>query len=247
MTKWIVGNWKMYGEPQMARSLAQAVVQAAARAPQQVQVVLCPPALLVCQLVQAVQGSPVGVGGQDCHTQPEGAFTGNISAPMLKEAGAGYVIVGHSERRALHGESSEQVRQKAAQAISAGLVPIICVGETLAERDSGKALEVVAQQVLASLPENAKAGNFVLAYEPVWAIGSGKTPSTQDIVQMHAHIIGVVAAQQEKGSAPVAVLYGGSVKPENAADILSQGEVSGVLVGGASLRAEQFCSIIEAA
>ena len=247
MTKLIVGNWKMYGAPDMAQGLARAVAIAASRAPQHVQVVLCPPALLVQQVAAQLQATPVTIGGQDCHNQLEGAHTGDTSAQALKSVGCSHVIVGHSERRASYGETDAQVNAKAAQALACGLIPIICIGETLAQRESGKAEEVVAAQVQACLPAGVAAGNFVLAYEPVWAIGSGKTPSIDDIARMHAHIIGVAAAKAKIDEKQVAVLYGGSVKPENAAAILSQGVVAGVLVGGASVKADEFCRIIEAA
>ncbi|NBX03449.1 MAG: triose-phosphate isomerase [Alphaproteobacteria bacterium] len=244
MTKLIVGNWKMHGEPEMARALVRAVAVATARAPQHVQVVVCPPALLVSQTAADTAGSPLKVGGQNCHEEVSGAFTGDISAPMLKAAGAEYVIVGHSERRAGYGETSELVRQKAEAALKAGLIPIICIGETLAERENGFAADVVAAQVIASLPSS---GYFVLAYEPVWAIGSGKTPSADDIKQMHAHIIAVASQHAGVAVDKVAVLYGGSVKADNAAEILALEGVSGVLVGGASVKADEFCKIIEAA
>ena len=206
MKKLIVGNWKMHGEPEMAARLATSVALSAARAPQHVQVVVCPPALLVAQVAAQLEGGVVRVGGQDCHSQSEGAFTGDTSAQALRAVGAGYVIVGHSERRAYYKESDAQVQAKAAQAIEAGLIPIICVGETLAERESSQALQVVARQLHGSLPANVKQGNFVLAYEPVWAIGSGKTPSIDDIVQMHTHIIAVVAAQTQVGEEQLSVL-----------------------------------------
>ena len=176
--------------------------------------------------------------------QPDGAYTGDISAPMLKEAGCAYVIVGHSERRSQHHESSGDVRKKAFRAIRSGLKPIICVGETLHERESGKAEATVVQQVMESLPEEADKGNFVLAYEPVWAIGSGQTPTLANIAEMHSQVTN--AAAKCIGSKPehMRVLYGGSVKADNAAEILATEGVAGVLVGGASLKAEEFCKII---
>lgn len=245
MPKILVGNWKMVGIPEEGHPLLVAVAQAAARSPSQV--VVCPPAIWIERCVAQFLGAPVSVGGQDCHAEPQGAYTGDISAPMLKAAGCTHVIVGHSERRAGYGETSAAISRKAARAIEAGLIPIICIGETLAERESGKASEVVSQQLRESLPETARAGNFVLAYEPVWAIGSGKIPSMEDIAQMHAVILSVAAQVTSLAPAQVSVLYGGSVKPDNAAAILAVPGVAGVLVGGASVKAEEFCRIIDAA
>lgn len=250
MKKLVVGNWKMYGNPAMAKALAVSVAQKSGSFPE-VEVVLCPPHVLLAQLRQWLVGSKVALGAQDCHGEVEGAFTGDVSAPMLRETGCSYVIVGHSERRAAYRETDEIVRKKAEAAITSGLCPIICVGETLSEREQGKAEDVVGQQVMASVPDMARAtggakSNFVLAYEPVWAIGSGKIPTMDDIAQMHAYIVSV--ASRRTGCAPeaVAVLYGGSVKASNARDIMSANGVSGVLVGGASLKEDEFCSIIAA-
>lgn len=245
MPKILVGNWKMVGLPEEGSPLLVAVAQAAAQSP--AQVVVCPPAIWIERVVAKFVGVPVSVGGQDCHSEPQGAYTGDIAAPMLKAAGCTHVIVGHSERRATYNESSASVQRKAARAIEAGLIPIICIGETLAERESGKADEVVTQQLRESLPATAKAGNFVLAYEPVWAIGSGKIPSMEDISQMHAVIVSVAAQLLSLAPSAVSVLYGGSVKPDNAAAILATPGVAGVLVGGASVKAEEFCRIIDAA
>lgn len=228
----------MHGTRDMARGLASAIASASTALQDPVQVIICPPAILLDGVAQACAGSRVKWGGQDCHASKEGAFTGNISAPMLKDAGCDYVIVGHSERRQHHGETSAEVSRKAAAAIGCGLIPVICVGETAEERSSGAAEAVVLRQLKESIPDAA--GHFLLAYEPVWAIGSGKTPTARDIAQMHAHIATTVAAR-----APV--LYGGSVKAANAAEILAIQGVSGVLVGGASLVAEEFCDIIRAA
>jgi triosephosphate isomerase len=237
MEKIIAGNWKMYGGLSSVRALAQAVaVHVADRA----RVIVCPPAVWIAEVLDALGGSRVAVGGQDCHAEAEGAFTGDVSARMLKEAGCAYVIVGHSERRAGHHETSAVVQAKAARAMAEGLTPIICVGESLHEREQGLAQDVVARQLAESIPAGADAGHFILAYEPIWAIGTGRIPSPDDIAAMHAHIAGRVG----EGTA---VLYGGSVKPANASDIMQTPHVHGVLVGGASLVAADFCKIIDAA
>ncbi|MFO0389078.1 MAG: triose-phosphate isomerase [Alphaproteobacteria bacterium] len=235
----IVGNWKMYGHKELANALLPPVMDAARDAG--ATVVVCPPSLLIPHVARLVQDASVKIGGQDCHVEKEGAFTGNTSAAMLKEAGCQYVIIGHSERRQYHHETDADVHGKAAQAMASGLIPIICVGETLAEREAGQAQAVVKKQLMASIPSGN--GQFLLAYEPVWAIGSGKTPTALDIKQMHGHIRQVVS--NHKGM-QTAVLYGGSVKAANAAEILATDAVSGVLVGGASLKAEEFCGIIAA-
>lgn len=245
MRKFIIGNWKMHGTAPAAHVLVEAVAAAAAKA--QVEVVVCPPATLLTQVTGWLVGSNVKVGGQDCHAEREGSHTGDISAAMLEEAGAAYVIVGHSERRIAHGETNDEVKKKAQAAIGVGLIPIICIGETAADRDAGKAKAVVEEQVRESLPRNPPAGHFFFAYEPVWAIGTGKTPTPQDIEAMHAHIINVAA--RETGLAPgeIFVVYGGSVNAANSKEILATGSVSGVLVGGASLKAEEFISILRSA
>lgn len=246
MKKLVVANWKMYGQPAMARQLS-ASVAAAAAATEAARVVLCPPAILLGDVRESIKGQSVALGGQDCHCDTEGAHTGDTSAAMLKDATCGYVIVGHSERRTNHGETNAQVRAKAARAIESGLIPIICIGETLAQRENGEAETVVGTQVRESIPDSAAQGNFVLAYEPVWAIGSGKTPTTDDIKQMHRYIVSVASERTGLAPAAIAVLYGGSVKAANAKDIMATEAVAGVLVGGASLKADEFCSIIAAA
>ncbi len=243
---YIVGNWKMHGNAATARQLA-ASVAAGFKASQHIEVVLCPPAMLMGEVKAVVTGSSLKMGGQDCHGEKEGAYTGDISAAMLKEAGCSYVITGHSERRMFHKETSADVSKKAAQAMAAGLVPIICIGETEAERDAGKALDVVKKQVEESLPKEASRGDFLLAYEPVWAIGSGKTPTSADIRQMHAQILAVAAKQTGLPQGRIPVLYGGSVKAANAPEILATEGVAGALVGGASLKADEFGRIIAAA
>lgn len=224
-----------------AAALASAI--AAHTAPENTEILLCPPFTALNTAADALTNSTVQLGGQDCHTQSHGAFTGNISTEMLKDTGCAYVLVGHSERRALHAESSALVREKALAAQNAGLTPIICIGETLEEKEAGKTNTVVEEQLKASLPENSNAENCVIAYEPVWAIGTGKTATADDIANTHAHIAHLLEALTP--SAP-RILYGGSVKPDNAAEILSTPHVGGVLVGGASLDAASFTAIIDA-
>ncbi|MET0588889.1 MAG: triose-phosphate isomerase [Novosphingobium sp.] len=241
---YIVGNWKMNGTRAML-SEARAIDRAAARFPG-VQVALAPPFTLVHAMREAVQD--IGVGGQDCHATGSGAFTGDISAPMLLDAGADFTIVGHSERRAMHGESDEVVRAKAEAAQEAGLGVIVCVGETETERDAGSAVAVVTGQLDGSLPrgENA-AAKLSVAYEPVWAIGTGRVPSVADVEAMHAAIRVRLGEIYGEAGAEVRILYGGSVNAKNAAELLAVAEVGGALVGGASLTADGFTAIIGAA
>jgi triosephosphate isomerase len=240
----IAGNWKMNG---LAADLAEADALAwdLASAPAAARVALCPPSTLIERMARRLVGSVIQVGGQDCSAEPSGAFTGDISAAMLTDAGAALVILGHSERRAGHGETDASVRAKALAAIAAGLEPIICVGETLAQRDAGEAIGVVAAQVAGSVPPGA-ASPFAIAYEPIWAIGTGLTPTVAEIEQAHAAIREALikAAGAVGGAAPI--LYGGSVKPSNAGEILKAREVGGALVGGASLKAADFLAIIRA-
>lgn len=208
---------------------------------------ICPPATLLMAAVEAAQGSALGIGAQDCRAEPSGAYTGDLSAEMLKDAGAVAVIAGHSERRSLHGETSADVARKAAAAHRAGLMAIVCIGETQGERGFGLAEAVCRRQVRDSLPESAAAGNTVIAYEPVWAIGTGLTPSLDDISVIHAAICSALFARGPKPDANWRILYGGSVKPDSAGDILALPEVDGVLVGGASLKAADFLAIAGAA
>ena len=203
-----------------------------------VDVALCPPLTLLTEAARRFVASPVAIGAQDVAPGADGAHTGDVNAAMLAEAGARYVIVGHSERRAEHGETSEQVAQKAAATLAAGMKPIICIGETLAEREAGRAVGVVAQQLAASTP--AGAGEIVIAYEPVWAIGTGRTPSPADIAEIH----GAIRAGLGARAAQTRILYGGSVKPANAGEIFALENVDGALVGGASLKAADFSAII---
>ena len=210
-------------------------------------VVICPPATLVATVAAQGASSGIMVGGQDCHTEASGAHTGDISAYMLADAGAQFVIVGHSERRANHGETDDKVRLKAEAAIGAGLKPIVCVGETESQRDSGEAESVVSAQLAASIPDGAALHEVIIAYEPIWAIGTGRTPSNDDIAQMHASIRARLVERfgDDRGNS-MRILYGGSLKPQNAREILSVENVNGGLVGGASLLAKDFYTIISA-
>jgi triosephosphate isomerase (TIM) len=235
----IAGNWKMNGLTAHVKTLAAPVAAHVSNVMMPgLQVVLCPPATLIHEIV-AIGRDKVSAGGQDCHMEETGAFTGNISAMMLKDAGARYVIVGHSERRQYHAESSELVAKKASAALKAGLTPIICIGETLEEREGGKTETVLAEQIAQSIPADATAENAVIAYEPVWAIGTGKVATAEQVRDTHAFIAG-------KLPQPMPILYGGSVKPDNAREILGISHVYGVLVGGASLKFEDFNAIIDA-
>ncbi len=241
---YIVGNWKMNGTRAML-SEARAIDRAAARHPG-VDVGIVPPFTLISAMVEAAQD--MAVGGQDCHAKPSGAFTGDVSAPLLADTGAVFTIVGHSERRALHGESNAEVQAKANAALEAGLGVILCVGETEAERDSGQAEAVVGAQLDGSLPTGEDAAaRLSVAYEPVWAIGTGRVPSVDDVGAMHRAIRAKLSAVYGEAGAAVRVLYGGSVNAGNAAELLAADEVGGALVGGASLTAESFATIISAA
>ncbi|MBB3890189.1 triosephosphate isomerase [Phenylobacterium haematophilum] len=242
-TPLIAGNWKMNG---VAASLAEAQAVAAGIENSKARVAICPPATLVARAAAALGGGKVLVGGQDCRAETSGAFTGDIAAEMLADAGASLVILGHSERRAGYGETDEVVAAKVGAALRAGLEPIVCVGETLAEREAGDALSVVTGQVRGSLPAELAGKAFCVAYEPVWAIGTGLTPTTPQIEEVHIAIrAALVEAFGDHGKS-VAILYGGSVKPSNAAEILAAAEVGGALVGGASLKAQDFLGIINA-
>ena len=243
----IAGNWKMNGLAADGSALASAL---AARMQEagvvSFDLLLCPPATLVSRITDAVAGTPVLVGGQDCHAKVSGAHTGDVSAAMLKDAGAAYVIVGHSERRQDHAESDDQVAAKAAAVHAAGLIAIICVGETRDQRVAGDANIVVSRQLAGSLPAGATAANTVIAYEPVWAIGTGLTPTTADVADMHRHIRAELQGKVDDAEG-VRLLYGGSVKAANAAELLAVTNVDGALVGGASLTAHEFWAIATAA
>jgi triosephosphate isomerase len=239
----VAGNWKMNG---LKASLGEIVaMRRAAEAGEagQAELVVCPPATLLGEAATLLAGGPVGLGGQDCHTKASGAYTGDISAAMLKDAGAAYAIVGHSERRALHGEDDALVRAKAEAAIGAGLAAIVCVGETREEREAGRAVEVVRGQLKGSLPPAAGQGGTIVAYEPVWAIGTGLTPTPDDVAAMHAAIRALLGEIYGAAGAATRLLYGGSVKPSNAGDLLGLINVDGALVGGASLKAADFLGI----
>ncbi len=243
----IAGNWKMNGLVSDGKALAADLL-----ALQQGQdgvnaaLLLCPPAPLLPLIGDILRDSPIQLGGQDCHAKASGAHTGDTSAQLLADIGCSHVIVGHSERRADHGESSAEVQDKAMAAMAAGLTPIICVGETEGERDAGRALAVIGDQIAQSLPDGAgpERTGFVVAYEPVWAIGTGRTATPGDVAEVHTHIFGLLSARFGAGAAQeTAILYGGSVKPGNAADLLAVAHVGGALVGGASLKADDFWAI----
>ncbi|TNC15208.1 triose-phosphate isomerase [Methylobacterium terricola] len=242
----VAGNWKMNGL-QASLTVAEAVRDGLdAGLAERIDVLVCPPATLVGATAAALKGSPVKVGGQDVHAEASGAYTGNVSAEMLADAGATATIVGHSERRAYHRESDADIRAKALAARRAGLVAIICVGETREEREAGRTLDVVRGQLAGSLPDGAKAADTVIAYEPVWAIGTGLTPTVDDVAQVHALIRRELESRLGAEGAKVRILYGGSVKPSNAAELMGVANVDGALVGGASLKAEDFLGIAAA-
>ncbi len=243
--KLIAGNWKMNG---LAGSLGLVgEIRQGATALSDVDLLVCPPATLLGSVAAALDGSPVAAGGQDCHVKPSGAYTGDISAEMLADSGARYVIVGHSERREYHGETDALVREKALAAHRAGLVAIACVGETRAQREAGQALDVVAGQVRAVLDATMNSQNMVIAYEPVWAIGTGLTPTVDDVAEVHALIRETLAAAMGADeAASLRILYGGSVKPSNAKELMAAANVDGALVGGASLVASDFLAVARA-
>jgi triosephosphate isomerase (TIM) len=241
------GNWKMHG---LRADLAEARrVRERLTDPNfapGVDVMICPPATLIGALAHEAGGTRLLVGGQDCHTAASGAHTGDISAEMLKDAGASAVIVGHSERRAEHGERDAMVKAKANAAHRAGLLAIVCIGETAAERAAGETLPVVARQLAGSLPDRSTPGNTVIAYEPIWAIGTGITASPDAVAQVHAHLRRLLASHLGQDAKRVRILYGGSVKPDNARELMAVANVDGALVGGASLKSEDFLAIITA-
>ncbi len=242
----IAGNWKMHGTGAALDELTRLKTLLAETGELDSDVLICPPATLVHRAAQLVSGSVIRIGGQDCHAETTGAHTGDISAQMLLDAGASHVILGHSERRADHGESSALVKSKAEAALAAGLIPIICVGETEAQRDAGEANRIVAEQIETSLPDTFGHTQIIVAYEPVWAIGTGKTATPQDIENIHSHMRGLLIGRFAEAGEKAALLYGGSVKPANAAEILRTPDVNGALVGGASLKANDFFSIVVA-
>ncbi|MEM1064261.1 MAG: triose-phosphate isomerase [Pseudomonadota bacterium] len=238
------GNWKMNG---MGGDLAEIAALSQAHPSPASEVLICPPATLIARMADAAKNTPIAIGGQDCHPAENGAHTGDLSAAMLAEAGATHVILGHSERRADHGETNDLVRAKAEAARAAGLIAIVCVGETLAEREAARTLDVVEGQLAGSVPDGAAGDTLVVAYEPVWAIGTGLTPTTEQIGEVHAAMR--TALTQRFGAdvaSGVRLLYGGSVKAANAAEIFAVTDVDGALVGGASLKATDFGPIVAA-
>ncbi len=237
----IAGNWKMHGQHADGLALALDVAAGAGAVP--AELLVCPPATLLAAVAAAVAGSGVGVGGQDCHATAKGAHTGDLAAAMLRDAGAAYVILGHSERRADHAETDAVVRAKAEAALAAGLVPVVCVGESEGERLAGQAEVVVTAQLDGSLPDGFAAAGGVVAYEPVWAIGTGRVPAEAEIGAIHAAIRARLVARFGAAGGMLRILYGGSVKPGNAAAILVLPHVDGALVGGASLVAADFLAI----
>ena len=238
----VAGNWKMNGLRADGAALAAAARKGA---DDRCDVALCPPATLLTTVAAAIEGSSVLLGGQDCATETHGAHTGDIAAPMLADAGCRLVILGHSERRQDHGESSALVRAKAEVAVAAGLAPIICVGETEAERNAGGALAVVGQQLSESVPDSAP--GLVVAYEPVWAIGTGRTASAYDVAEMHRHMRDCLDTMTGVDALATRLLYGGSVKPGNAAELFAVADVDGGLIGGAALKANDFWAICQSA
>lgn len=240
--KLAAGNWKMNGTK---ASLGEVAALIAAHPAPRSDVLLCPPATLVAAMAEA-SGGKIAIGGQDCHMATSGAHTGDISAAMLKDCGASHVILGHSERRADHGETNDVVRAKAEAARAEGLVAVICVGETETERDTGTTLEVVGRQLYDSTPSGATGANTVIAYEPVWAIGTGRTPTLEQIAEVHDFLRRELMGRFGVEGAQMRLLYGGSVKPSNAAEIFATSNVDGALVGGASLKAADFGAILSA-
>ena len=242
----IAGNWKMNGLGAEGVARARAIGAQAAATPPGCDIAICPPASLLAPIAAALGDGAVALGSQDCAIAEKGAHTGDVSAEMLADVGCRYVIVGHSERRADHRETDTQVRGKATAAHRAGLVAIVCLGESEAERDAGAALAVVERQLAGSLPDGVVAANTVVAYEPVWAIGTGRTPTDDEIVAVHAHLRDLLSARFGSEGDGIRLLYGGSVKPANATDILALDDVDGALVGGASLDAKDFWAICTA-
>jgi triosephosphate isomerase len=241
----VAGNWKMNGLRASAAEFARIVAGAAGLAGK-AELMICPPATLIAVFAEQARGSGIAIGGQDCHAEAAGAFTGDVSAEMLKDAGASAVIVGHSERRTLHKETDAEVQAKARAAWRAGLTAIVCIGETRAQREAGQTLDVLGRQLDGSLPDGVTGMNLVVAYEPVWAIGTGLTPTPADVAQAHEFIRKRLVARHGAAGDAVRVLYGGSVKPSNAKELMAVANVDGALVGGASLKAEDFLGIAAA-
>jgi triosephosphate isomerase len=242
MRRLVAGNWKMNG---LGADLAELAALKAGLGGAVCDVLVCPPATLIARAA-GTAGATFAIGGQNCHAEPRGAFTGEISAEMLKDAGASFVILGHSERRRDFGETDAMVAAKTRAAWRAGLKAVVCIGEVQSQREAGHAERVCHGQITASVPPGANAANTVIAYEPVWAIGTGRTPTCQDIAAMHAHIVHCLRKQLGEAASAMPVLYGGSVNPSNAGEILSLPAVGGALVGGASLKAKEFLGIVAA-
>ncbi|WP_103333693.1 triose-phosphate isomerase [Pseudotabrizicola formosa] len=243
MRKLAAGNWKMNGTQ---ASLSEVAALLSAHPAPACDMLLCPPATLIARMADLARGTALRLGGQDCHANGSGAHTGDVSAAMLADAGASHVIVGHSERRTDHHESDAQVLAKAEAAHLAGLVAVVCIGETEAQRDAHETLDVIGRQLLGSVPEGSTSKNLVIAYEPVWAIGTGRTPTIAEIAEVHAFIRARLTARIGAQAEGVRLLYGGSVKPSNAAEIFAVPHVDGALVGGASLKAADFGAIVAA-
>ena len=246
MKRWrrplVAGNWKMNGLKASIREL-RAIVAGSGEFADKADLLVCPPTTLIAAFAAAVDGSPVKIGAQDCHAEAAGAFTGDLAAEMLADAGASAVIVGHSERRTLHKETDAEVQAKALAARRAGLVAIVCVGETREQREAGQALATVGQQLAGSLPAGADAAELIVAYEPVWAIGTGLTPTAADVAEVHGFIRKRMVELYGGQGEGMHILYGGSVKPSNAVQLMGVRDVDGVLVGGASLKAVDFLGI----
>jgi triosephosphate isomerase len=241
----VAANWKMNGLKKSNTELFR-ILEESIHLPRDMDVVICPPATLISTFVGLVRGSRLKIGAQDCHPEPNGPFTGDIAAEMLADAGANYVILGHSERRAHHKETDADVRAKTLGAWRAGLTAIVCIGENRAERDANETLQVVGQQIDGSLPNGGRAENLVIAYEPVWAIGSGATPAPDEIGEVHTYIRRRLGDRYGTAGQGIRVIYGGSVRPTNARELLKAPNVDGALVGGASLKAEEFIAIASA-
>jgi triosephosphate isomerase len=244
----IAGNWKMNGlkasDGEIRRLRQEVEAQGFG---QRADILVCPPATLIGPFAAETEGSPIMIGGQDCHARASGAYTGDLSAPMLADSGAKAVILGHSERRSYHGERDEDVREKAKAVHASGMIAIICLGETAGERRLGLTLAVMARQLKGSVPETGTGANMVIAYEPVWAIGTGLTPSVADVAEAHAFLRGALAELKgDTVAQETRILYGGSVNPKNAAELLTIANVDGGLIGGASLKADDFLAVIAA-
>src|SRR5262245_59495458 len=241
----VAGNWKMNGLRKSGSELLK-IVQESTKFPRHIDLVICPPATLLTHFAGLARGSRVRIGAQDCHPEPAGAYTGDISAEMVADAGAIMVIIGHSERRSYHKETDTQVRVKTLAAWRAGIIAIVCIGETRAEREARQTLDAVARQLGASLPEGARGENLIIAYEPVWAIGTGLTPTPSDVAEVHRLIRARLVERYSNAGEGMRILYGGSVKPANAGELMKVENVDGALVGGASLKSEEFLAIAAA-